>query len=318
MNGFIYKITNRVNNKVYIGQTHFTVEHRFKQHVKNYNIEHRKQALYKAFAKYGLENFTVETVEEVDAERLNEREMYWIAYYDSFKNGYNANCGGNGNIYIWTDSQYEEIRTMYLSGFTSQKIAELYGVSSTTILGILKSLRVKIKGNPMDMNDYEAQELIKEYEAGATLNEIARRYNTDKMAVRRFLVSKGAKVRKRSLIQTSDTLQEEMVKDFASGMRLKDLENKYHSDVRTLKRILVERGVDLNMFRGIKKTTKGSFCLPEEACTELIDMYNQMVPVRQIAEHFNIDISTVYDLLKQKHVKPNRYNSSKSVPPRKV
>ena len=64
MNGFIYKITNRVNNKMYIGQTRFTVEHRFKQHIKNFNIEHRSQPLYNAFAKYGIENFEVSVLEE--------------------------------------------------------------------------------------------------------------------------------------------------------------------------------------------------------------------------------------------------------------
>lgn len=318
MKGFIYKITNRVNNKVYIGQTHFTVEHRFKQHIKNFNIEHRKQPLYKAFAKYGLENFSVETLEEVEFDKLNEREMYWIAYYDSFKNGYNANCGGKGNVYTWTDSQYEEIRTMYLSGFTTQKIADLYGVSSWTIVGILKSMRVKIKGNPMDMNNYEAQELVKEYEEGATLNEIARRYKTDNMVVRRFLQSKGAKIRKRSLLQTDENLQASLVEDFKSGARYRDLEVKYKSDARTIKRILVERGVDLQMQRGIRNTTKGAFCLSKEECEKGLEMYKNKVPVKDIAEYFGINLSTLYCLLERNHEKPNRYNHSKSVHPRKA
>ena len=78
MKGFIYKITNRVNNKVYIGQTHFTIEHRFKQHIKNYNIEHRKQPLYMAFDKYGIDNFYIEALEEVECDKLDEREKMWL------------------------------------------------------------------------------------------------------------------------------------------------------------------------------------------------------------------------------------------------
>ena len=73
--------------------------------IKNYNIEHRQQALYKAFDKYGIENFTVEQVEECPVEKLDEREIYWIAYYDSFKSGYNSTLGGkSGCKYFFTDN----------------------------------------------------------------------------------------------------------------------------------------------------------------------------------------------------------------------
>ena len=74
MKGFIYKITNRVNNKVYIGQTRFTVEFRFKQHIKKCNQGNTKQPLYTAFRKYGYDNFNVEAIEEVNVDLLNERE----------------------------------------------------------------------------------------------------------------------------------------------------------------------------------------------------------------------------------------------------
>lgn len=313
MKGFIYKITNRVNNKVYIGQTHFTVEHRFKQHIKNFNIEHRKQPLYNAFAKYGIENFVVETIEEVECSKLNEREMYWIAYYDSFKNGYNANLGGNGNLYSWTDSQYEEIKSLYLSGFTLKKISELYEVSATTISGILKSLKVKIRRNPMDMNNYEAQELIKDYQIGFTLTTLAKRYNTDRETVKRFLISKGVPIRKRHLIIDDKEAQNKIVEDFLNGIPYNELEKKYHTDTRTIKRILTIHGINIKAYRGLRQTIKGAFCLTDEQCLEAIKQYNDNIPVKTIAKNFNIDVSTVYELLKRYHVKCERYNRSKSV-----
>lgn len=44
--------------------------------------------------KYGISNFTFEIIEECDKQSLNEREIYWIEYYDSFHNGYNMTIGG--------------------------------------------------------------------------------------------------------------------------------------------------------------------------------------------------------------------------------
>lgn len=314
MNGFIYKITNRVNGKVYIGQTRFTVEHRFKQHVKNYNVEHRTQPLYMAFAKYGVENFQVETLEECSVDKLDEREIFWIAKYDSFKHGYNATLGGTkGCKYFWTDNQYEEIRSMYLSGFTSQKIAEQFGVSAYTIIGILKSMGVKIKGNPLDMNRMEREEFIQWYKNGASLKYLADKYNTDKMTVRRFLEKYNVDLREHSQLLNNEELQEQAVKDFVSGMRYKDMEIKYHADTRTIKKILVVHGININSYRGLRQTTKGAFCLTDEQCLEAIKDYNDKMKVTDIARKYDIDTSTVYELLKRYHVNCNRYNRSKSV-----
>jgi len=294
MNGFIYKITNRVNGKVYIGQTRFTVEHRFKQHIKNYNVEHRMQPLYMAFAKYGIENFEVETVEECPIDKLDEREIFWIAKYNSFKNGYNATLGGTkGCKYFWTDNQYEEIRSMYLSGFTSQKIAEQFGVSAYTIIGILRSMGVKIKGNPLDMNKMEREEFIEWYKNGASLKYLADKYNTDKMTVKRFLEKYNVDLREHSHFLKDEELQEKAVNDFVSGMRYKDMEVKYHTDSRTIKKILVMHGIDINSYRGLRQTTKGAFCLTDEQCLEAIKDYNDKMKVSSIAEKFGINITTV-------------------------
>ena len=313
MKGFIYKITNRVNDKVYIGQTHFTIEHRYKQHIKNFNIEHRQQPLYKAFAKYGIENFSVEMVEEVECEKLDEREIYWIAYYDSFRNGYNATLGGNGQLYQWTDSQYEEIKSLYLSGFTTKKIAELFNVSAYTIIGILKSLNIKLRKHPMDMNNYEAQELIEQYHTGFTLTTLAKRYNTDRETVKRFLISKGVNLKDKSRILNNPSMQDSLIEDFLGGTTYRELEIKYKADTRTIKRILVINGINIKAYRGLRQTVKGAFCLTDEQCLEVIKDYNDKMLLKDIARKYSINMSTLYKLLDRYHVKGNRYNHSKSV-----
>ena len=92
MEKYIYKITNKINGKSYIGQT-TDYKRRFSEHkAKGYNNEENK-LLYYAFDKYGIDNFTFEVIED-KTPNYNEREKYWIQYYDSYENGYNMTLGG--------------------------------------------------------------------------------------------------------------------------------------------------------------------------------------------------------------------------------
>lgn len=94
----IYKITNKISRHAYIGQS-VDIEERFKQHIKrayDSEKEHNK-ALYVAIRLYGLDNFTFEVLEEIiNIEDLNAREVYWIAHYNTYYNGYNETLGGDG------------------------------------------------------------------------------------------------------------------------------------------------------------------------------------------------------------------------------
>ena len=97
--GVIYKITNKVNGKVYIGQSSFSVEKRFAEHCRDMNKRSlEKRPLYSAMKKYGIENFSVELIEECELDIIHQREQYWIAFYNSYHNGYNATIGGEGTI----------------------------------------------------------------------------------------------------------------------------------------------------------------------------------------------------------------------------
>lgn len=72
---YIYKITNIINGKVYIGQTSFSIEKRFKEHLQDSNKAHtEKRPLYDAIRKYGKDKFIIELIEETD--NPNEREIY--------------------------------------------------------------------------------------------------------------------------------------------------------------------------------------------------------------------------------------------------
>lgn len=95
--GYIYKITNNINNKVYIGQTTRTVETRFQEHLHNCTQKAKATIhLYGAMKLYGKEKFKVETIDSAESqEELNKKEIYWINFYDSIATGYNMIPGGS-------------------------------------------------------------------------------------------------------------------------------------------------------------------------------------------------------------------------------
>lgn len=97
MHGIIYKISNDINNKCYIGQTTSSLSHRWSGHKQEAKslIHHNK--LYTAMHEIGLEHFNIELIEEyqdITPQNLDIREQYWIEQYDSFYNGYNGTKGG--------------------------------------------------------------------------------------------------------------------------------------------------------------------------------------------------------------------------------
>lgn len=99
----IYKITNVINSKVYIGKCHNSVKARFKRHIKeseNYTLDTH---FARAIREYGKENFIYEIIDKAKSpEELIEKEKYWIAYYKSNNELYGYNCsdgGEGGNTY---------------------------------------------------------------------------------------------------------------------------------------------------------------------------------------------------------------------------
>lgn len=112
--GTIYKITNTINNKVYIGQTITSFKRRYNKggnsniekiynthkYNKEHNFSYNKHLLY-SIEKYGFDAFEVDIEFDIaySKEELDFREDYWIIYYNSINNGYNHRRGGsNGSL----------------------------------------------------------------------------------------------------------------------------------------------------------------------------------------------------------------------------
>ena len=96
----IYKIQNKVNGKIYIGQTIRTLKQRMSQHLspnKNKSIS----AIDGALKKYGIDNFEITIIDYAKSiDELNAKEIYWIGYYKSLSpNGYNLELGGRNALH---------------------------------------------------------------------------------------------------------------------------------------------------------------------------------------------------------------------------
>ena len=177
----IYKLTNKVNNKVYIGQTRSSIKKRFSQHCETRN----KTAIGLAIKKYGVDNFeyailyeNIETLEE-----LNKKEIECISLYNSISpNGYNIESGGKvifanaeskakiskalkGRKITWSKKVSESVKKLWENEeYRNRQTKQRHEKRGKYRKGIIKE-KLKKKINK--------EELKKDYESFVSLKEIS-------------------------------------------------------------------------------------------------------------------------------------------------
>lgn len=123
----IYKITNKINNKIYIGQTINCIQQRFRQHLANKD----NTRLANSIRKYGKDNFTIEEIDSAETlEELNEKEIYWISYFNTMEHsvGFNMQFGGNNKTH--SEESKRKIgrankgRRVYFTAETKEKLSK--------------------------------------------------------------------------------------------------------------------------------------------------------------------------------------------------
>lgn len=143
---YIYVITNKVNNKQYIGKTIQSVQERFSEHL--YRLKygnHNHLPLYAAFVKYGIDNFVIEEKEEVAVENLDTQESFWIKELNTLApNGYNLTLGGEGTIY----HDRTKILELFEQDLSYKDIIGISNASRATIYRISKEYNIKPKVQP--------------------------------------------------------------------------------------------------------------------------------------------------------------------------
>lgn len=133
------------NGKSYIGQTHRELKERINEHIRKSKIKTEigyNYPFYKAIRKYGYENLEWEIIDYADSsEELDEKEKYWISYYDTYiqhNKGYNQTIGGKGqNGLIHSKQSIEKIRLSELgenntnAKLTKNQVLKIVDLSKT-------------------------------------------------------------------------------------------------------------------------------------------------------------------------------------------
>lgn len=138
----IYKIENNINHKVYIGQS-VRIERRWQEHkyldtYLNPNNASYYRKLYTAFREEGIDNFTFSIIEECSYNELDDREIYWIDYYNSYLTGYNMTRGGQVQMQEMNPVYSYDRYGNFVREYTSvKKASEELGINPSIIWGAL-------------------------------------------------------------------------------------------------------------------------------------------------------------------------------------
>lgn len=170
----IYKMTNNINNKIYIGLS-VCIETRMYNHfwsAKHTTSNEYDSYLCRAIRKYGEEAFSYEIIEECAVSELAEKERYWIAFYNSTNQeiGYNISSGGDGNS-NWSDEDTEYLINHYALGLTALQISVILNRSESSIENRIHYLGLK---SPKYWSENELLQLEELVEQNKTPIEISR------------------------------------------------------------------------------------------------------------------------------------------------
>lgn len=134
----IYKITNAINGKSYIGQS-TNIHRRWQAEIassSNVNSHSYDYPLMRALRKYGIENFRFEIIEECNSKELNQKEIYWIDRFDTFFHGYNQTLGGDTTIRQPKENVIGIISDLINTDMLHKDIAIKWGTSEEMVQGI--------------------------------------------------------------------------------------------------------------------------------------------------------------------------------------
>ena len=194
--GYIYKITNNINGKSYIGQTKRTIEKRWQDHLSSAFSQSQHSynyPLYIDIRKYGVKNFEITTIEKCPINLLDEKEKYWIKFYDTKNNGYNQTLGGH-SVQLYN---YDEIYKLWEQGYSCKEIKNITNISYTTLAEILNKFNINSKERLKRSYDkkvcIDKQIIVNNFKKGMSINQIAKKYKISFKWVKNTLLDYGFK-----------------------------------------------------------------------------------------------------------------------------
>lgn len=342
----IYLIKNDINKKVYIGQS-VDAKNRFAQHKSEASLNSNKMLIHKAIRKYGEEHFSL-IILESQIENYDERERYWIQYYNSLQpNGYNVCVGGEGTGFgIFHPSakikSFEDLCYIFdLIKNTSMSFEEIgakFNLSTTQISNINRGINYKNKDfiYPLRPNKQYSTDLIKQlvyslkYELDKSIEMISKEYNIDKGQLSE--INNGHiyyqewidyPIRKSKEVIIQEILPN-IIEDLRkSNMTQKEIAQKYNISQMTVSNInLGNRWYNKKISYPIRKNrqnNKSSTISPDLLLTIINDIETTSLSMNKIGLKYNINPRTICGInngsIKKYRLEHKKYPLRKKINP---
>ena len=327
----IYIIKNSVNDKVYIGQAKNAAE-RWLSHIYNATYEAKTnknvQVIHKAMAKYGYDKFHYEILEH-QIENFDEREQYWIDYYNScVPNGYNVAPGGKSAgtgilspiaIFKTAEELGRCISEISSSTKSFSNIARKYGCSYEVISAINSGKRYRRDSlsyplrNTNAQYDYDTLKQVRyslKYECDLTLKDIATKYNIDCSQVSKinqgkiyYVYGEEYPLRKKRKTDMDNCLVDMVIEDIKhSNLSLSEIAVKYNiSRVRVTN---INQGVYYHRDsihyplreEGDPRNKSLKKFLDRDEIKSINDLLKTNMSINEIANRFDVSKTTIYNI----------------------
>lgn len=296
MIGYLYHITNQINNKTYIGKTN-DIDRRITRHFLDLKKgQHHSHKLQRAFNKYGDKVFkvTYETFLDISEEELSKKEISEIKKFDSYNNGYNETLGGEGHSLLF---EFEKQILIYQLGQRydgiKHKLANYFNCDRSTIASIMNR---EVLGK-IQYSEEKLQELISQI--GITNDYLKENYKnnyTKKLSeLQVFCIL--AEIEFNNITQANCGracgVSKDLVQNIVNGKTYKEEYKKYTAlSVEERKKYLNQIPVD----RQAKKISK--IPITQELVDYILDNKENKTQT-EIAKELNIDRKRVGRIIKK-------------------
>jgi group I intron endonuclease len=167
----IYKITNMSNGKCYIGQS-VNLDSRLSDHKRELlKGTHHNKHMRRAFKQVGIKRFTFDVLEECNIEHLNEKEVWWIEFFDSTNRdcGYNFESGGGAGKRMHQETREEMSKARMGEGnpMYGKKLSKAHA----------HAIRLRNRGNNNILNESDVSIIKQLLAEGVTQSELCKQFN---------------------------------------------------------------------------------------------------------------------------------------------